>query len=134
MARVGIPEGAMKSLEELLREAFERERIREEADPSIPVRRAAMLKRLDEIERCRAEEAEKLPKAEADRAKAARARLLYFQGTRSAPIPVPAPRSGKLVDPSRCPHLQTNYGHCDLCGESVVDQHDSVVWYRRKHG
>jgi len=47
----------MKSLEELLREAFERERIREEADPSIPVGRAAMLKRLDEIERCRSEEA-----------------------------------------------------------------------------
>ena len=36
----------MKSLDELLREAFERERIREEADPSIPVRRAAILKRL----------------------------------------------------------------------------------------
>ena len=126
----------MKSLEELLREAFERERIREEADPSIPVRRAAILKRLEEIERLRAEKAaaKKLPATEEERAKAARARLLYFQGTRSAPIPVPAPRSGKLVDPSRCPHLQTNYGHCDLCGESVVDRHDSVVWYRRKHG
>ena len=125
----------MKSLDELLREAFERERIREEADPSIPVRRAAMLKRLEEIERLRAEEAvaQKLPKDEATRANAARARLLYFQSTRPAPIPVPAPKSGACYL-SNCPHLQTNYGHCDLCGESVVDQHDSVVWYRRKHG
>ena len=72
----------MKSLDELLREAFERERIREEADPSIPVRRAAILKRLEEIERLRAEKAaaKKLPATEEERAKAQPNRLnLQYQ-------------------------------------------------------
>src|SRR4030095_3201588 len=76
----------------------------------------------------------KFPKAEAERAKSANARLLYFQSTKPSPVPTPAPRSGKLVDPNTCPHLQTNYGHCDLCGESIIWQDDGVAWFRRKHG
>jgi len=127
----------MKSLDELLREAFERERIREEADPSIPVRRAAMLKRLEEIERLRVEKAaaKKLPAPEEPRAKAAKARLLYFQ-TRFAPAP-PLPRAhkyGKLADPRTCPHLLTSHGHCEQCGEGLVPNSVSIKWYRRKHG
>ena len=125
----------MKSVDKLLREAFERERIREEADPSIPVRRAAMLKRLEEIERLRAEKAaaKKLPAPEEEHAKAAKARLLYFQGPRFAPAPQRGSKSGKLADPRTCPHLLTSHGHCEQCGEGLVPNSVSFERYRRKH-
>lgn len=126
----------MKSLDDRLREAFEREREHEDADPTLPARRAAIVKRLEEIERLRAEEAllEKLPQAEAERAKAARARFLYFQGTRPTPASARGPKSGKLVDPRTCPHLVTSHGHCEQCGEGLVPNSVSIKWYRRKHG
>ena len=129
----------MKSrLDKALRKAFERERKREEADPTIPAQRAEIMKRLAEADRRRAEEqrqAEEERRAEAQRADAANARLLSFQSSRPKPIPEPAsvPKFGKLVDPKTCPHLLTSYGHCEQCGESVI-QGDGVVWYRKKHG
>src|SRR4029079_19667645 len=73
--------------------------------------------------------------AEAQRADAANARLLSFQSSRPKPIPEPAsvPTFGKLVDPKTCPHRLTSSGHCEQCGESVI-QGDGVAWYRKKHG
>jgi hypothetical protein len=119
------------TLDDDLRAAFERERKREAADPTIEARRADALRRLAEadlkllkafekqrqreaidptIQARRADE-----KRQAERTKAAHLRLLYFEGSGPARLPSVLPKSGKLVDPASCPHLITN-GYCDQCG------------------
>ena len=125
------------TLDDDLRAAFERERKREAADPTIEAQRADALRRLAEadlkllkaFEKERQQEvidlttearrAEKEKRqAEAERAKAAHLRLLYFKGSGPARLPSVLPKSGKLVDRDSCPHLITS-GYCDQCGHGV---------------
>ena len=129
----------MKTLDDLLSEAFERERIREAADPTIEIRRAKALQRIVEADLRRAEElrqAEEKWRAAKAKKDAAEARLLYFQGSGPAPIPPSVPRAGKLVDPASCPHLQGSSDHCDLCGGGGGDSGRShgVTRYRERFG
>lgn len=114
------------TLDDDLRDAFERERQRESADPTISARRADMLRRAAEIERLQAAEKRKAEEAACEKRDhilcQVAAVLKHTKRTlaaarepmRPAPVERPANRPAPLPE-SKCPHFVVNRGRCEAC-------------------
>jgi hypothetical protein len=131
----------MASLDDVLRDAFERQRRSEAYNFTIELRRTRALRSIADADRRRTEtlrQAEELRQTQqylnAAEAKRKAPRIRYFQGSaiekfnqwkaewildgvRQRPPAADRPRHGKLVDPDTCPHFdQDGFGHCQSCG------------------